>query len=199
MIQKFTPDINRDPFEEKAFDVFVELVKPLKSALKDAYENAYRGVDLGRALYNTYASPIRNIWNNPRTAIIYSHWHDLYMNLQTCDGLMIFINALYRNANPYFNIIAPLAIAMTVDINFSEPVWWNRDSRFNIETIPGDLADIDDDKEAQIFVTDNSTDAEDMVGIVFDRVAININDNAFIKILEDVIYPGLYYDVSIIK
>lgn len=199
MIQMYTPEVNRDPYEEKAFEVFKGMIEPLRTSLKDMYDNAYIGIELGRSLYNTNASPIKDVWNNPRTEVVYSFWHNLYIDLQTCDNLMLFINALYRNADAHFNIIAPLAIAMSIDVNWDEPIWWNRDGRYNLEVIPGDLEEFEDDKEAQLFVTDSSTDAEDMVGIVFGIVAIKINDDAFAKILRDVIYPGLYYDVSIIK
>lgn len=199
MIQKFTPEINRDPLEDKAFAVFEAMIEPFKLAVKDAYDNAYIGIELGRALYNAHASPIRKVWDNPHTAVVYSFWHNMYIDLQTCDNLMLFINALYKQADVYFNIIAPLAIAMRIDVNHSYPVWWNRDGRYNLETVPGDIGLLEDDKEAQLFVTDSSTDAEDMVGITFDRVTININDDAFLKILRDVVYPGLFYDVTIIK
>lgn len=199
MIQMYTPEVNRDPYEEKAFEVFKGMIEPLRISLKEMYENAYIGLEVGKALYNTNASPIRKVWDNPRTQVVYPFWHNLYKDLQTCDDLMLFINALYRSAEPYFNITAPLAIGITVDVNWDDPLWWNRDGRYNLETIPGDLEKFDDDKEAQLFVTDSSTDAEDMVGIVFGFVAIKINDDAFAKILRDVIYPGLYYNVSIIK
>lgn len=199
MIQKYTPEINRDPYEDKAFEVFKDMVDPLRVSLKEAYENAYIGIELGRALYNANATPIKSVWDNPHLEVVYPHWHKLYVDLQTCDNLMLFIKALYKNADPYFNIFAPLAIGIQIDVNDSEGVWWNRDGRFNLEVIPGDLKEFEDDKEAQLFVTDSSTDAEDMVGIIFDSVSIKINGDAFAKILRDVIYPGLYYDISVIK
>lgn len=199
MIQNYTPEINRDPNEDKAFAVFEAMINPLRVSLTDAFNNAYNGIDLGRALYNANATPIKTVWNNERTQIVYPFWHALYEDLQTCDNLMLFINALYRNAESHFNIIAPLAIAMGIDVNWDAPLWWNRDGRYNLEVIPGDLEEFEDNREAQLFVTDDSTDENDMVGIVFAFVAININDDAFAKILRDVIYPGLYYDISIIK
>lgn len=199
MIQKYTPELTRDPNEDRAFAVFEAMVEPLKAAMTNAFENAYVGIELGRALYNTNASPIRKVWDNERTQVIYPIWHQLYQDLQTCDNLMEFINALYRDADPYFNVIGPLALEVLVDVNWDSPVWWNRDGRYNLETIPGNIEEFDDSREAQLFVTDSSTSEEDMVGITFGFVSININNGALDKILRDVIYPGLYYDISITK
>lgn len=199
MIQKYTSDVNRDPNEDKAFEVFKAMVEPFVNEVKEFYDNYYCSPMLGQVLFETNASPIVWVWNNPRIQVVYPFWHNLYMDLQTFDNLVLFINALYKKADTTITITAPLALAFGIDVNSEEPVWWNRDGRFNLEVIPGDLADIPDDKEAQLFVTDDSIDENNMVGIVFDTVAININGEAFTKILRDVVYPGLYYTTDVIK
>ena len=60
------------------------------------------------------------------------------------------------------------------------------------------LKEFDDDKEAQIFMRDNSVDDEGE-GFVFSFVPITISNSALLKILDDVVYPGLYYDVTVVK
>ena len=198
MIQMFTPEINRDPLEEKAFEVFQAMVEPLKLSLNEMFLAAYIGPELGKALYNANASPIRDVWDNPHTQVIYPFWHELYMNLQTCDQLMEFVDALYKDAVLTINVLAPLVISFTADVNYFQDIWWNRDGRYNLEVIPGDLKEFDDSREAQIFMKDDSVDDEGF-GIVFQTVGIPVSDDAISKIFRDVIYPGLYYDSTVIK
>lgn len=198
MIQMFTPEINRDKNETKAFEVFKAMVEPLKEALTDMFTEAYYGLELGEALYNANASPIRSVWDNPHTAVIYPYWHELYENLQTADQLIEFINVLYKDADLTINIIAPLVISFGVDVNYFQDIWWNRDGRYNLEVIPGDLKEFDDNKEAQIFMKDDSVDEEGF-GIVFQTVGIPVSDDAVSKIFRDVVYPGLYYTSTVIK
>lgn len=198
MIQMFTPEINRDPLEEKAFEVFQAMVEPLKSSLNDMFDEAYVGPELGTALYNANASPIRSVWDNLHTTVIYPYWHELYENLQTADQLIEFINALYKDADLTIDVIAPLVISFGVDVNYFQDIWWNRDGRYNLEVIPGDSKEFEDDKEAQIFMKDDSVDEEGF-GIVFQTVGIPVSDDAISKIFRDVVYPGLHYTSTVIK
>lgn len=198
MIQMFTPDINRDENETKAFEVFQAMVEPLKETLTDMFSQAYRSIELGSALYNADATPIRLVWNNPHDKVIYSYWHKLYEDLQTVDNLIEFVNALYKDADLTIDILDPLVISFGIDVNYFQDIWWNRDGRYNLETIPGDLEEFDDSKETQIFMKDDSVD-EEGYGIVFQTVGIPVTDDAIAKILRDVIYPGLYYDTTVIK
>ena len=61
MIQMYTPEINRDINEEKAFEVFEAMIQPLKLSLTEMFDVAYIGPDIGRALYNTGATPIKAV------------------------------------------------------------------------------------------------------------------------------------------
>lgn len=194
----YTPEIIRDPEEVKAFEVFEDMVRPLKESLNDYYENADSSVELGKVIYDQNVSPMRSVWDNERSVYVFPYWHKLYESLQTADDLIRFVNALYIEADLTIDIKAPLVISFTADVNNSIEVWWNRDSRYNIESIPGDLKEFDDTHDAQIFVRDSSED-EDAEGLVFNFVGINISDSALSGILRDVIYPGLYYDVTVIK
>ena len=198
MIQMYTPDINRDNNETKAFEVFQAMVEPLKETLTDMFNGAYRSLELGTALYNAKASPIRSVWNNPHTKNIYPEWHALYEDLQTADQLIEFINALYKEADLTIDVLGPLIISFCVDVNYFRDIWWNRDGRYNIETIPGDLKEFDDDEETQIFMKDDSVD-ENGFGIVFQIVGIPVTDKAVSKIFKDVVYPGLYYTTTVVK
>lgn len=198
MIQMYTPDINRDENETKAFEVFQAMVEPLKETLTDMFNGAYRSLELGTALYNAKASPIRSVWNNPHTKNIYPEWHALYEDLQTADQLIEFINALYKEADLTIDVLGPLIISFGVDVNYFRDIWWNRDGRYNLETIPGDLKEFDDDKEIQIFMKDDSVD-ENGFGIVFQIVGIPVTDKAVSKIFKDVVYPGLYYTTTVVK
>lgn len=198
MIQMYTPEINRDINEEKAFEVFEAMIQPLKLSLTEMFDVAYIGPDIGRALYNAGATPIKSIWDNEHLVVAYAAWHELYKNLQTCDDLISFINVLYKEASLTINILAPLVLSFGVDVNHTIEVWWNRDGRYNLEVIPGDLKEFEDDKEAQIFMRDNSVDDEGE-GFVFSFVPITISSSALLKILDDVVYPGLYYDTTVVK
>lgn len=198
MIQMFTPEINRDPLEEKAFEIFQSMVQPLKLSLDDMFNNAYLGLELGSALYNANASPIRSVWDNEHTKVVYPYWHELYMNLQTADQLIEFVDALYKDADLTIDVIAPLVISFGIDVNYFQDIWWNRDGCYNLEVIPGDIKEFDDKYEAQIFMKDDSVDEEGF-GIVFQFVGIPVSDDAISKIFRDVIYPGLYYTSTVIK
>lgn len=198
MIQMFTPEINRDENETKAFEVFQAIVEPFKETVSDMFSQAYRSLELGSALYNANATPIRNIWNNPHIQHIYSEWHRLYKELQTCDQLIEFVYALYNDADLTINVLKPLVISFGIDVNYFQDIWWNRDGRYNLEGASGDLKEFDDSKDAQIFMKDDSVDEEGF-GIVFQIVGIPVSDDAIVKILNDVIYPGLYYNTTIIK
>lgn len=198
MIQMYTPEVNRDPDEVKAFEVFKAMIDPFKNTLNEYVENLYESYDLGNVLYEQNATPIRKVWDNPHDAYIYSNWHSLYMYLQNCDGIIEFINALYKQADTQITIYDPLVLSLLVDVNESIEVWWNRDGRYNLETIPGNLKDFDDERDAQIFVKD-SDDDENARGIIFDLVTVPVSDDALSNILRDVVYPGLYYNVTVIK
>lgn len=198
MIQMFTPDINRDENETKAFEVFQAMVEPLKETLTDMFSEAYRSLELGSALYNANATPIRKVWNDPHIQAIYSEWHRLYKELQTCDQLIEFVDALYKDADLDIKVLKPLVISFGIDVNYFQDIWWNRDGRYNLEVIPGDLEEFDDSREAQIFMKDDAVD-DDGFGIVFQTVGIPVTDDAIAKILKDVIYPGLYYNTTVIK
>lgn len=198
MIQMYTPDINRDINEERAFEVFEAMIDPLKDALTEMFIAAYWAPDIGRALYNERATPICDVWDNEHLVVAYHRWHELYVSLQTCDDLIEFVNVLYKAATLDINVLAPLVLAFNIDVNHSIEIWWNRDGKYNLETIPGNLADLEDEREAQIFMKDDAVD-EDGFGFVFNFVPINISNNAIVKILRDVVYPGLYYDTTVIK
>lgn len=198
MIQMFTPEINRDPLEEQAFEVFKDLIQPLKNSLTEMFNVAYVGPELGTALYNTNASPIRSVWDNEYTKVVYPYWHELYVNLQTADQLIEFVNALYKDADLTINVMAPLVISFGIDVNYFQDIWWNRDGHYNLEVIPGDLKEFEDTHEAQIFMKDDSVDEEGF-GIVFQFVGIPVSNNAISKIFRDVIYPGLYYTSTVVK
>lgn len=198
MIQMYTPEIKRDINEERAFEVFEAMVNPLKDSLAEMYTNAYWGPDIGRALYYQRATPICDVWDNEHLVVAYRWWHELYQDLQTCDDLISFVNVLYKEARLEINILAPLVLSFHIDVDHSIEIWWNRDGRYNLETIPGDLAAFEDDKEAQIFIKDDAVDDEGY-GFVFAFVPIEISQNAILKILRDVVYPGLYYDATVIK
>lgn len=194
----YTPDINRDLDEVKAFEVFKDLVRPFKNTLSEYYDNVDSSVELGTALYNGNVSPIRLVWDNERNVYVFSFWHNLYKDLQTADDLIKFIEALYIEANVTIDVKAPLVLSFGVDANHTIEVWWNRDGRYNLETIPGNLKEFDDPRDVQIFVKD-SDDDEDARGLIFDFVSPNISESALSTILRDVIYPGLYYDTTVIK
>lgn len=198
MIQMYTPDVNRDGNEEKAFAVFEAMIEPLKTDLTGMFDTAYAGLDIGKALYEAGATPAKSVWDNEHLEVAYYWWHEMYKNLQTCDNLIEFINVLYKEAALTINILSPLALSFGVDVNHTIEVWWNRDGRYNLDVIPGDLQELPDDKEAQIFMKDDAVDDEGY-GFVFNFVPITITDNALLKILDDVIYPGLYYDTTVIK
>ena len=145
MIQMYTPEINRDINEEKAFEVFEAMIQPLKLSLTEMFDVAYIGPDIGNALYNTGATPIKSIWDNEHLVVAYAAWHELYNNLQTCDDLISFINVLYKEARLTINILEPLVLSFGVDVDHTIEVWWNRDGRYNLEVIPGDLKEFEDD------------------------------------------------------
>lgn len=198
MIQMYTPDNVRDINEERAFEVFKAMIDPLKISLNNYYDNLYSSADLGKIIYSYPISPITKIWYNEGIIQAYPSWHSLYQNLQTMDLLVEFIDALYKDAKLDVTIYAPLVISLTADVDANIEVWWNRDGRYNLDVVSGDIKDFEDSKEAQIFVRDCDND-EDAVGIVFNFMPIDISESALSNILRDVIYPGLYYTTSVIK
>lgn len=198
MIQMYTPENVRDVNEERAFEVFKDMIAPLKSTLTEYYDNLYNSVDLGRIIYSYPISPITKVWYNEGIVSVYPYWHELYQNLQTMDLLVEFINALYKEAKLDVTIYAPLVISLIADVDANIEVWWNRDGRYNLDVVSGDVKDFEDSREPQIFVRDCDND-EDAVGIVFNFVSMDISESALSNILRDVIYPGLYYTTSVIK
>lgn len=192
MIQMFTPDINRDVFETRAFNVFKDMIVPFKSSLDEYYNNLYSSVEMGRVIEQYPMSPITKIWNTGDITTVYSQWHELYKNIQNIDGLIEFITALYLIADIDIENPAPLVLNFNVNVQTVKGALWNRDSCYN--TLEGDLSGIKDDKEPQVFITD-----DDSATIVFDIKTIDIIDEALTQILQDVVYPGLYYTTDITK
>lgn len=197
MIQYYTPDIKRDPNEEKAFNVFKALVEPFKISVKEYYENAYESPELGKVIYETRVSPIVNIWDDPRLTKIYSFWHSAYENLQSANEIIQFLDVLYKSADVYLNIFAPLCIGVDVKLKDEVEVWWNRDSRYNLP-LEGWDPDFEDEKDYQLFVKD-SDENEPTTGITFTTIPINISSDGLYKIIRDIVYPGLYFVPNLIK
>lgn len=197
MIQFFTPDIIRDENETRAFNVFKALVDPLMESLTEYYDNAYNSPELGEIIVNDNVSPITSVLNDPRIKVLYPYWHDLYINLQNADGIITFIEVLYKVAQVEINIRAPENIAFVVNVDNEVDVWWNRDSKYNLP-MDGYNSDLPDERDYQLFIKD-SDENEPTTGIVFTTIPIPVSADALAKVLRDVIYPGLFYDVNVIK
>ena len=197
MIQFFTPDIIRDENETRAFNVFKALVDPLMESLTEYYDNAYSSSELGEIIVNNNVSPITSVLNDPRIKVLYPYWHDLYINLQNADGIITFIEVLYKVAQVEINIRAPENIAFVVNVDNEVDVWWNRDSKYNLP-MDGYNPDLPDERDYQLFIKD-SDENEPTTGIVFTTIPIPVSADALAKVLRDVIYPGLFYDVNVIK
>lgn len=186
MIQFYTPDDIRDINETKAFEVFKDIVKPFQDTLDDYYNGLYQSSDLGKVI----RSPITDLWADAMD--VYPQWHELYKDLQTTDDLIAFIDALYGSATVEITNPAPLVLNWGVLVETVKGALWNRDSCYNLSQ--GDIKDFPDDKEPQIFLQDN----DDAV-IVFDIKTVDISNDALDTILNDVVYPGLYYTVDVNK
>ena len=197
MIQFFTPEIIRDENETRAFNVFKALVEPLTESLSEYYENVYNSPELGEIIYKNSVSPITSVLNDPRIKVLYPYWHDLYINLQNADGIIKFIEVLYKVATVEIKIRAPENITINVNVDEEVDVWWNRDSKYNLP-MNGYDPERPDDRDYQLFLKDSDED-EPTTGIVFITIPIPVSSDALAKVLRDVMYPGLFYDVNVIK
>lgn len=197
MIQFFTPENIRDENETKAYNVFKALVDPFKSYVNDYYTNAYSSPELGEILYTQRFSPITNIWNNEYVKKIYSYWHECYKNVQSAHDLLLFLNHLYQYSEINIDIVAPENVTFRVKVLEGEDMFWNRDSKYNLP-LEGWEPDMEDPKDYELFVLDSDED-EDTTGIILKTIFIAITENGLYNIMKDVIYPGLFYNVSVNK
>lgn len=194
MIQLFTPEVMRDPNEEKAFNVFKAMVEPFKNAVLSYYENAYSSIELGNIIYGGNVSPITNILKSPRIPFMYPSWHGLYQDIETHDYLIELIISLYKTAVARIDKIGPEILSFNIGVKDLLDMWWNRDSCFNkITTEESDI-------EVDIFIKDSEElETENSTGIVFSQIAYFLPADSLMSVLKDVVYPGLYYTVELYK